>query len=213
MKVIVYAAANGSVVVVWPAFADQRETETEADFLGRVASASVPVDAQHVIMDASALPQDAAPEHWRVNWSNGDIVVSADSLLASEKAVAKLRVATRADAIAAQITGVVPLAEQLSWPSKEVAALAHQAGTASAPQVALLAAEAGVTGETVDVLATKIIANAATYNTAAGLIAGQRRKTMAAIDALTNIATFPADLAAILATAEAEAEALLATLG
>lgn len=135
-----------------------------------------------------------------------------DAKLSLLKANAKQRVATRADQIAAIITGQVPLAEQLSWTAKESAALAHQAGTATATQTALLTAEATVVGETVAELVTKILANAALYHTASGMIAGQRRKTMAAIDALTNAVTFETDVAAIFATAQAEAAALLASL-
>lgn len=62
------------------------------------------------------------------------------------------------------------------------------------------------------ILAAKILANSATYHAAAGMIAGQRRKTMAAIDALTDPETVAADIATILATAAQEAEALLAQL-
>lgn len=133
-------------------------------------------------------------------------------IMSAKIADAKARVAARADEIATLITGIVPLAERLSWPTKEVAARAVLAGTATAGQQLILGAEAQVSGETVAALAARIVANADTYMAAAGLIAGQRRKTMAAIDALADLATFDADLAAIFATAEQEAQALLASL-
>lgn len=132
--------------------------------------------------------------------------------LAAVKADAKRRVTARADEIAEAITGTVPLSERLSWPTKEMAARAVLAGTATAVQQALLAAEAQVIGETVPSLASRIVANADAYIVAAGLIAGQRRKVTAAIDALTDPVTLDADLAAIFATAEQEAQALLASL-
>lgn len=134
------------------------------------------------------------------------------AVLDAAKMDAKRRVIARADQIADAITGYVPLSERLSWPKKEAAALAYDANTATPSQLALLQAETSVTGETVAALAAKIISNAATYTTAAGLIAGQRRKTLEAIDALTDPATVAADLAAIFQTAEAQAQALLAQL-
>jgi hypothetical protein len=138
--------------------------------------------------------------------------VAAPIDMAAVKSDAKRRVAERADEIAEVITGTVPLAERLSWPTKEAAARAILAGTATAVQQALISAEGQVTGETNVALAARIVANADTYIVAAGLISGQRRKTMAAIDALTDPATVSADLAAIFTTAEAEAQALLASL-
>lgn len=129
------------------------------------------------------------------------------------KTAAKERLAAQADHMARAVTGIVPLAEQLSWPVKEAAARAHQAGTADAGQTALLAAEAGVTGETVGALVEKILANAVAYHMAAGFIAGWRRKTMEAIDVLADDATVGAGIATIVAQAAMEAEAALAALG
>ena len=138
--------------------------------------------------------------------------VTAPIDMAAVKADAKRRVAARADAIAELITGTVPLSERLSWPTKDVAARAVLAGTATPSQQVILAAEAQVSGESIADLAASIVANADAYMAASGMIAGQRRKTMAAIDALTDPATITADLAAIFTTAEAEAQALLASL-
>lgn len=132
--------------------------------------------------------------------------------LVTLKVAAKARVAARADQIVELITGTVPLSERLSWATKEAAARALVAGTATTVQQSLISAEAQVTGETAAALAASIIANAEAYIVAAGLIAGQRRKTMAALDALVDPVTAEADIAAIFATAETEAQALLASL-
>lgn len=132
--------------------------------------------------------------------------------LVALKASAKSRVAARADQIADMITGTVPLSERLSWPTKEAAARAVLAGTATAVQQSLIGAEAQVTGETPAALASSIVAKADAYIVAAGLIAGLRRKTMAAIDALADPATAESGLVTIFAAAEAEAAALLASL-
>jgi hypothetical protein len=132
--------------------------------------------------------------------------------LAALKADAVTRVVRFADQMADQITGAAPLAEKLSWASKEAAALAYEAGTASPSQLAMLTAEASRTGETIAALVAKIKTNATAYHTAAGMIAGQRRRTVALIEAISNPATVEAEIAAILATAKTEAEALLASL-
>lgn len=163
-------------------------------------------------------PYEAAPngEVWR--WSGGawvDARTPEELATAAQaaKTAAKERLAAQADHMARAVTGIVPLAEQLSWPVKEAAARAHQAGTADAGQTALLAAEAGVTGETVGALVEKILANAVAYHMAAGFIAGWRRKTMEAIDVLADDATVGAGIATIVAQAAMEAEAALAALG
>lgn len=165
--------------------------------------------------DGATIPPDPDNRDWLayLAWTaagNQATVPVPD--LAQIKAAAKSRVAARADQIAEAITGTVPLAERLSWPTKEVAARAVLAGTATTGQQMILGAEAQVSGETVAVLAASIVAKADLYMTAVGLIAGQRRKTMAAIDAVTDPSTAAASLAAIFATAEQEAQALLASL-
>lgn len=162
----------------------------------------------------SVLPERPC-EEWDVDWTNNVITYNAAKsaeALAALKLEAKRKVAARADAFAEMITGTIPRSEIASWPSKEVAAEAHQAQTATARQTAMLQAEANLTGETLDELAAKILANSTVYNPATGMIAGQRRTVTAAIDALTDIDTFHADVAAIFATAEAQSQALLAQL-
>lgn len=128
---------------------------------------------------------------------------------AAAKLDAKRRVSARADEISESVTGIAPLSEKLSWLSKETAAIAYQADSATPSQLAMLGAEAAVTGETVADLCVKILANSEQYRAATGAIAGLRRTTMAAIDALTDHATFDADLEAIFVTAEATAATLL----
>ena len=130
--------------------------------------------------------------------------------IAAVKASAISRIVARADEIAEMITGAVPLAERLSWSTKEAAARAIVAGTATAEQQAMITAEAQITGEAVADLAARVIANATRYVTASGFIAGQRRKVVALIDALTEPETVEEDVAAILTAAESETQALLA---
>lgn len=179
-----------------------------------VYHAAAPVSL--IVEPVPGLPAAPNGEVWR--WSGGawvDARTSEELATAAKavKAAAKEKLAAQADHMARAVTGIVPLAEQLSWPVKEAAARAHQAGTADAGQTALLAAEAGVTGETVGALVEKILANAVAYHMAAGFIAGWRRKTMEAIDVLADDATVGAGIATIVAQAAMEAEAALAALG
>ena len=100
---------------------------------------------------------------------------------------AKTDVANFADEMAEKITGPVPMNEKLAWIKKEEAARAHVAGTPTAAQTALLQGELALTSaldSDIDTLAAKIIANADFYSVAVAAIAGIRRNTMAAIDAL-----------------------------
>jgi len=128
------------------------------------------------------------------------------------KADAKRRVAARADQIAERVIGSVPLSERLSWPIKEAAARAIQAGRATQVQHDLISAEADMVGETVAELAAKIIANANAYTIAVGMIAGQRRKTMAEIDALSDPTTIKDDLAEVFGLVETQTQALLVSI-
>lgn len=113
-------------------------------------------------------------------------IVTAEDKAAAEldtaRQIARSDLITLLDEAAATITGPVPLAEQLSWTTKEAAARAHEAGTADSAQAAMLAAEAGQTGETVDVLAAKIVANSEAYRAVSATLAGLRRKYTALIE-------------------------------
>lgn len=156
------------------------------------------------------------PQGWLTSASADDLaalgITSAPEPIdvAAVKASAISRIVARADEIAEMITGAVPLAERLSWSTKEAAARAIVAGTATAEQQTMITAEAQITGEAVADLAARVIANATRYVTASGFIAGQRRKVVALIDALTEPETVEEDVAAILTAAESETQALLA---
>ncbi|RGP39053.1 hypothetical protein [Pseudotabrizicola alkalilacus] len=109
----------------------------------------------------------------------------AASALAAAQAQAHARVITLIEAATATITGPVPLAEMLSWTSKEEAArrlLTLPAGETDPGIEAILGGEAAQTGETLDVLAEKIIANADAYRSIIAVLAGLRRMTCTAID-------------------------------
>lgn len=114
----------------------------------------------------------------------------------------------------AKIIGPVSPAEQLSWAEKEAAARAYHGSSASAEQLTLLQAEAGLTGETLADLSTKIITQADAFRPIVGMIAGLRRKTeeavnLAATDPQSDEATFDA----ILTAAQTQALTLAQQLG
>ncbi|MDP4033640.1 MAG: hypothetical protein Q8P60_12455 [Pseudorhodobacter sp.] len=102
-----------------------------------------------------------------------------------------------------------PADERLSWDAKEAAAAAQIAGNADPRQVALLADEATITGETVDNLALLILANADLYRAVIARVSGLRRTTRVAI----NAAESPEAVQAVLDAAKARALALAASLG
>lgn len=131
---------------------------------------------------------------------------TGDDLLAAKRRVAEL-----ADAFAVAVHGPVPDIERASWATKEIAARAFLAGGASTSQIAMLQPEAVLTGETLEVLATKIVANADAYVAIAGRLAGERRLAMAALDALQ--APTRDQVTAVLAQFAATLDALLAQIG
>lgn len=167
--------------------------------------------ASSLVAAVPGVPASLAGEKWvwqNGTWVDGRTTEELGQHLTDAKTAAKKTVAKYADAMSEAITGVVPMAEQLSWPTKEEAALAYQNSTATAIQIALLEAEAQVTGEAVGDLVTKILSNANLYHTAAGLIAGQRRKVSSLIDAAIDEVT----IQAILDQAKVEADAMLEQL-
>lgn len=107
--------------------------------------------------------------------------VAAD--LVPVKDAARRELVAALDRIGTEISGLVPRAEELSWPSKEVAAQAWQAGTASQLQVSMLQAEASQTGETLAELVAAILSRSGAFYAASGAIAGLRRTTIAAVTA------------------------------
>lgn len=123
---------------------------------------------------------------------------------------AKLKVVAYADSLADIITGPVPKAEKESWTKKEVAARKYVAdpGSLSSDELALLQNELDVTAALDNDLATlsaKIIVQADYFSAIAGKIAGIRRVTMAALDALPDTAT-QEQVDAVLAAAITQAE-------
>ncbi|MCL6285253.1 hypothetical protein M3P21_17125 [Ruegeria sp. 2012CJ41-6] len=80
------------------------------------------------------------------------------------------------------LTGAVPLAEQLSWSLKESAAQAVLDDAARPDQLQMLALEAEQTGEAVEELSARILGNARRYHMAASFIAGLRSKYRAVIN-------------------------------
>jgi|GEM_PF-4372181 len=109
------------------------------------------------------------------------------------------------EAVEETLTAGVPLAEKLSWATKEQAALAVLGGTDSPADTALLAGEASITGETVVELAARIIAAAEAYRFAASRMAGIRRAAEKAIAA----AVTSDDLRQAVALAEAQCGAIV----
>lgn len=143
-------------------------------------------------------------------WADGRTTAELNEHLTEVKNAAKKKMAEMADKMAEQITGIVPMTEQLSWPVKETAAVAYQANAATQAQLALLAAEAQVTGEQVEDLVAKIVTNATAYHTAAGTIAGLRRKAAEVIDAATDTTGVAAALAGLIEQSEAAFAQLIA---
>lgn len=122
-------------------------------------------------------------------------IASAD--LVTAKAEAFDQLSRKLDAFAEGLTGSVPMAEKLSWATKEIAARAHVAASADLAQTALLQGEATITGETLSELATAIVGRADAYRIATAAIAGLRRKYSLAIDAATDVVGVQAALAGL----------------
>ncbi|MFC4215101.1 hypothetical protein ACFP4H_13985 [Pseudophaeobacter arcticus] len=125
--------------------------------------------------------------------------------LAQAKADGLSRALQQLAAAASEITGQVPQAERDSWATKALAARGYLADAASADQLAMLQAEAAITGEAVADLAAAIVAMAESYADIAAQLAGLRRKTRAAIEVATTPAQVQAALVAL--------DAALNTLG
>ncbi|MGK7753785.1 hypothetical protein [Roseovarius sp. C03] len=126
-----------------------------------------------------------------------------------DKAAAMAALKAYIERFLAPITGAITAEEKVSWPVKEVAAIAYLAGTADASATAMIEGEAAVTTEDPSDLCDKILAEAETFRGLAAMIAGLRRKVSAALDAESD----PHKYAAIIAAAEAEAVTLATALG
>ncbi|MCD9148526.1 hypothetical protein [Pseudophaeobacter flagellatus] len=117
--------------------------------------------------------------------------------LAQAKAASLAEALDRLTTSASAITGRVPQAERDSWATKAVAARAYLASAASVEQVAMLQAEAAITGEEIEDLAAAIVAMADAYAGIAAQLAGLRRKTRTAIEAALTPAQVQVALAAL----------------
>ncbi len=172
------------------------------------------------IADGAIIPTDVGNGDyqeflsWQYQGNSVAQLVDSPEAVAARIRAAKGRVVSFADALSEQITGPVPASEKLGWDKKEQAARAHLAGTATGAHTAMLKGEldaAGGLDTGLDDLAEKIIAKADFYAVAVARIAGIRRRTMAALDALGNSPT-QAEIDATLAAAKADAEAAFAAL-
>lgn len=168
--------------------------------------------ASNLIATTPFVPASLNGEKWvwqDGTWVDGRTSEDLAKQLEEAKKKAKQKIADLADSIAVQITGIVPLTEQLSWSVKETAAIAFQNNTATPVQLALLSAEAQVTGEQVADLAEKVVANAMAYHSAAGMIAGQRRKASELIDQATDLVEVASTLQLVLEQCETIFEQML----
>lgn len=130
--------------------------------------------------------------------------VVARSALAAAQAEAVRVVTMRLDQASLTLAGSVPLAEQLTWQSKELAAEAVLKGKASIAQTALLQDEADFTGETLDDLAETILARAKRFRVAVARLAGLRRQIVFGIEGCTS----PKDIDPLLVELDAKLAAI-----
>lgn len=154
------------------------------------------------------------PDEADIGWSCIDGVFSAPAEEQAPPAFATADEAKDAmrvwiEAFTASITGQVPIDEKLSWDAKESAARAWLAGNPSERETALIMGESSITGESPEVLVGKIVANADVYRLIVASVAGLRRKTSAALDAVSD----PYDYAIVLGQAQAQATVMAAQLG
>ena len=128
--------------------------------------------------------------NWCADWPDaGDAgpgwVVAADGSLQAPPAggmtadEARGLIVTAIEAAAVAITGDVPEPERLSWTVKEQIARQHIAGAGTA---LMLETEAALTGESVDILARKIVDNADRYRHAIATMTGIRRAAFSDLD-------------------------------
>jgi hypothetical protein len=140
--------------------------------------------------------------------ADGSKVITAYDILE-----AKAKVSAWADGFVTSIIGHRPEAEKLSYPIKGPAAVRYLDGNATAEDLALLEAEAMVTGEELSVLATEIVGHidseqSYNYYRLTGMVAGLRRMTGKALDQLEVGVDSTAMIDAILVSAIADAETL-----
>ena len=113
------------------------------------------------------------------------------------------------DALTKQITDDYPASEVASWGSKAEAARAVDAGTARADQTAMIQNEADITGRTLALQASAVIAKADLFEAVIAKASGLRQ----AVDIALVAANTSAERDAILQSAMAQAEVLAAPYG
>ncbi len=129
-----------------------------------------------------------------------------EAVLTEARLAAKVQLMALVDTVTAVITGDVPLAEKLSWGSKEDAARAIVAGKADPRQSALIAGEAEVTGEDEPSLAARIISNADAYRAVIARLTGLRRRAEVAIARATDTSSVEIAMAELSAGVAAVAQ-------
>jgi hypothetical protein len=129
-----------------------------------------------------------------------------EELLARAQQAAVLRMKDWLDAFLRPFTTGLPMEEVSSWTRKSEAARAHLAGATPHP---MLLAEAEITGETTELLASKIAALADTYEIIIAKVTGLRRMTLAAI----QTAATPEEVEVAVQAALASATVLATDMG
>jgi hypothetical protein len=141
-------------------------------------------------------------------WRNASVVAACEEALLAEARVAQeAALVAELEAIAGQITGLVPRAEMQSWDAKEKAAQAIADGVATQADLDLLGIEAALVGESLEVLVGKVLVNAGAYRRVAPLIAGIRRTALRAFAEAGSVGEIRAASAAALATFRSHLEA------
>ena len=105
------------------------------------------------------------------------------ALEARQKDVLKAEALEFAEAVGRRFTAGYPDSERQSWPVKQAEAKMIVAGETDPARYPVIAAEISITGETAPEIAGVILANAAMFERAAGLLSGFRQSALAAIDA------------------------------
>ena len=102
---------------------------------------------------------------------------------ASINAALKAEAMDYAEMIGRQFTAGYPDSERQSWPVKQAEAKFIVAGETDPARYPVIAAEISITGESAPEIAGVILAKAAIFERAAGLLSGFRQSALAAIDA------------------------------
>ena len=141
-------------------------------------------------------------------WDGSQLLPPPPPSLAEIKRQAAVAVRQYADEIGNRLTADYPRSEVLSWPRKADVAERWLADT-SRPVPPIIAEEAQLTAQAPEDLARTIIQRAEVFERVAGVIAGLRRKVLAAIDA----ATTPEEVETALQQGRQEAEQIMQQIG